>query len=170
MLNIEAGSVDVFVPKIKETFTVDLTKLGIDGLLHYARHGIKQVLGDAAAGKDGNDAADAIKAKFARVYEWNATAARGPKRSPIDAAICEVVYSILRSAGEKGDAARNATKSVESAYDALTDLIGARMRKVNASTTDDEVLAKVDANWEGPIATKAREIAAARSAAISLEV
>lgn len=169
-MNIDHTSVDVFVPKIKETFTVDLTRLGVDGLLHYARHGIKQVLGDAAAGKDGDEAASAIKSKFARVYEWNATAARGPKRSPIDSAMCEVVFGILRSAGEKAEAARNATKSAESAYDALTDLIGARMRKTNPSTTDDEILTKVDANWEGPIATKGAEIALARSTAVELEV
>lgn len=50
-----------------------------------AAHGLKQMVGDAAAGKTGDDAESAIKSAFARIDEWAREEARS--RLPAESAL-----------------------------------------------------------------------------------
>lgn len=56
----------------------------IDELMNIVLHGLKQRLGDAAAGKTGDDAKAAILAKAAGGNLYGAASVRGSKASPIE--------------------------------------------------------------------------------------
>lgn len=66
-------------------FRKDTSTWTSDMMARAAAHGLKQMVGDAAAGKSGDDAESAIKSAFARIDEWACEEAR--TRLPAAAAL-----------------------------------------------------------------------------------
>lgn len=59
-----------------QEFVKDLESWTSDMLARAAAHGLKQMVGDAAAGKTGDEATKAIESAYARVNEWASEEAR----------------------------------------------------------------------------------------------
>lgn len=169
-------SIDVFVPKLGETVSVDLTPAGDDILMHLLHHGLKQKLVDATAGVNAADFTTkddytakvraTVAARLETILTIPSERAFGP-RNPVETESRRIVAELLLKwkVAAKRTAAQEMASTYAKATEAFRSVIAAATAKANPGATDDQIQAVVERQWAKLVHGPAEEIVLARSSA-----
>lgn len=91
--------IQVHIPATDEIRTYDLAAVSPDQIIAALEHGLSQKLGDAAAGKTGEKAVEAVTKREATL--WAATR-QSAKTDPVTAEVYKIVCDILRRPKAEG--------------------------------------------------------------------
>lgn len=141
-ITIELPATFGFV-RAKQSFTVDATKLDAAIVAQLVMHGAAQKIGDAAAGKDGDEAMAAMNAVYAALAngDWGRT--RGASAGGIDRFVREAMLAMLPAetvAKLKTMKAEDRNEKLEAAYGKFAD-DDARKAKIDEKA---EALREID--------------------------
>lgn len=144
--------------RAKQTFTVESKKLSSEIVAQLVMHGATQKIGDAAAGKDGAEALEAMQSVADALYEGDWGRSRGGAGEP---AINRFIRAVVRAALGKESAAEYKALDAENRADWL-------WAKFEAQSAETQAKISAKAESEMEIARKAKADAAKLSGEFGL--
>ena len=129
--------------------TVDLTKFNPKILAQLVMHGAAQKIGDAAAGKDGDEALKAMQAVIATLEsgDWGRTRG-GTGEEPIMRYVRQVIRGLLSDASKaefKAVDAKDRDAWLQAKFDGLSDDRQARVREAAEKLMEEDLKRKAAA-------------------------
>jgi hypothetical protein len=139
----------VRVPKLGPDhpgYSIDLDRLGSGGQEHFLRHGLKQFIGDAGAGKSRDESLKPCDVAAERIYEWESIG-RGERRLPIDVETANAVRVFLASRGKKAKEYASVVDANTASAAFAAYVTAAMVVKLGAMPEPAAVNLAVETNW-----------------------